>query len=121
MLKQYVPHAKRKGSKPAFTRRNLYLRDCFCCRRASSPETGRLLSRPPLPQRKRPSRRGTRRWEALPTTPLRALLVVGRARRYCGKKGPVDKLTYDHVVPRAKKGPTSWTNVVTACKSDARA
>jgi len=68
VLKQYVPHAKRKGSKPAFTRRNLYLRDCFCC-------------------------------------------------RYCGNKGPVDKLTYDHVVPRAKNGPTSWTNVVTACKT----
>jgi len=67
VLKRYVPINKRQGSQPAFTRRNLYLRDAFCC-------------------------------------------------RYCGKRESVDKLTYDHVVPRARKGPTSWTNVVTACK-----
>ena len=67
VLKQYVPHSKRKRSKPAFTRRNLYLRDGFCC-------------------------------------------------RYCSKKASVDKLTYDHVVPRSKGGPTNWENVVTCCK-----
>ncbi|KAL1499794.1 hypothetical protein AB1Y20_012479 [Prymnesium parvum] len=32
VLKQYVPHNSRSRSRPAFTRRNLYLRDGFRCR-----------------------------------------------------------------------------------------
>ncbi|MGV6838860.1 MAG: HNH endonuclease [Planktomarina sp.] len=32
--------------------------------------------------------------------------------QYCGAKG---ELTFDHVVPRAKGGVTSWENVVAAC------
>ena len=32
--------------------------------------------------------------------------------QYCGSKGD---LTFDHVVPRASGGITSWTNVVAAC------
>jgi 5-methylcytosine-specific restriction endonuclease McrA len=32
--------------------------------------------------------------------------------QYCGSKGD---LTFDHVVPRADGGITSWTNVVAAC------
>jgi 5-methylcytosine-specific restriction endonuclease McrA len=32
--------------------------------------------------------------------------------QYCGAKGD---LTFDHVVPRAKGGVTSWENVVAAC------
>lgn len=32
--------------------------------------------------------------------------------QYCGKKG---ELTFDHIVPRASGGITSWENVVTAC------
>ncbi|WP_317054424.1 HNH endonuclease [Roseovarius rhodophyticola] len=32
--------------------------------------------------------------------------------QYCGSKGD---LTFDHVVPRAKGGITSWENVVAAC------
>jgi len=32
--------------------------------------------------------------------------------QYCGTKGD---LTFDHVVPRAKGGVTSWENVVAAC------
>ena len=32
--------------------------------------------------------------------------------QYCGAKGD---LTFDHVVPRARGGTTSWTNVVAAC------
>jgi len=35
--------------------------------------------------------------------------------QYCGQKPPVDELTYDHVVPRAQGGRTTWTNIVTAC------
>ena len=34
--------------------------------------------------------------------------------QYCGAKGD---LTFDHVVPRAKGGITSWENVVAACSA----
>lgn len=36
--------------------------------------------------------------------------------QYCGYKGPARALTFDHVHPRSKGGPTSWTNIVTACR-----
>lgn len=35
--------------------------------------------------------------------------------QYCGRKVARDEATYDHVVPRAQKGVTSWDNVVIAC------
>lgn len=35
--------------------------------------------------------------------------------QYCGKAMPAGALTFDHVVPRAAGGETSWTNVVAAC------
>lgn len=35
--------------------------------------------------------------------------------QYCGMKGKMDELTYDHVLPRAKGGLTEWGNIVTAC------
>lgn len=35
--------------------------------------------------------------------------------QYCGQGLPGGELTLDHVVPRCKGGPTSWTNVVAAC------
>ena len=39
--------------------------------------------------------------------------------QYCNKKFPINKLTYDHVIPRSKwthsESPTSWTNIVTSC------
>lgn len=35
--------------------------------------------------------------------------------QYCGNKAPISELTYDHVVPRAQGGKTSWTNIVTCC------
>lgn len=36
--------------------------------------------------------------------------------QYCGQQGSTKVLTLDHVVPASKKGPKSWTNVVTACR-----
>lgn len=36
--------------------------------------------------------------------------------QYCGKPNPSHELTFDHVVPRAKGGRTSWENVVAACQ-----
>lgn len=39
--------------------------------------------------------------------------------QYCHNKFPINKLTYDHVIPKSKwnkqNSPTSWTNIVTAC------
>lgn len=40
--------------------------------------------------------------------------------QYCGIQYPISQLTYDHVIPKSKwkneESPTSWTNIVTACK-----
>lgn len=39
--------------------------------------------------------------------------------QYCGKQFNVNKLTYDHVIPKSKwqnkSSPTCWINIVTAC------
>lgn len=35
--------------------------------------------------------------------------------QYCGARCPIDRLTYDHVVPRSRGGKTSWDNIVSAC------
>lgn len=41
--------------------------------------------------------------------------------QYCNQRKEIQKLTYDHVIPKAKwknnlnGSPTSWTNIVTAC------
>mmetsp|Transcript_512 Transcript_512/g.661 ORF Transcript_512/g.661 Transcript_512/m.661 type:complete len:309 (+) Transcript_512:98-1024(+) len=37
--------------------------------------------------------------------------------QYCAKHFRPLQLTYDHVIPRSKGGPTSWDNVVTCCFS----
>lgn len=36
--------------------------------------------------------------------------------QYCGEKRLARELTFDHVIPRSQGGPTSWTNIVTACR-----
>jgi 5-methylcytosine-specific restriction endonuclease McrA len=35
--------------------------------------------------------------------------------QYCGIQVPKNSYTYDHVIPRAHGGKTSWDNIVTAC------
>ena len=35
--------------------------------------------------------------------------------QYCGARRPTQELTFDHLVPRARGGRTTWENVVTAC------
>jgi 5-methylcytosine-specific restriction endonuclease McrA len=35
--------------------------------------------------------------------------------QYCGQRGPTELLSYDHVLPRAQGGKTTWENIVTAC------
>jgi len=37
--------------------------------------------------------------------------------QYCGRRHPTSELSLDHVVPRARGGRTSWTNIVCACTS----
>lgn len=36
---------------------------------------------------------------------------------YCGRVLPDAELTREHIVPQAQRGPDTWMNVVTACKS----
>ena len=35
--------------------------------------------------------------------------------QYCSHRFHTPELTFDHVIPRARGGRTSWTNIVTAC------
>jgi len=35
--------------------------------------------------------------------------------QYCGEQLPASVLTFDHVLPRAQGGRTTWTNIVTCC------
>lgn len=35
--------------------------------------------------------------------------------QYCDDRHPTSELTFDHVIPKCKKGQTTWENVVTAC------
>lgn len=35
--------------------------------------------------------------------------------QYCGKKGKMNNFTFDHVLPRAQGGKTTWENIVTCC------
>ncbi len=35
--------------------------------------------------------------------------------QYCNKQFNMSELTYDHVVPRAQGGKTTWTNITTSC------
>ena len=36
--------------------------------------------------------------------------------QYCGSKTVAEHLTFDHVIPKARGGRTSWSNVVAACE-----
>ena len=35
--------------------------------------------------------------------------------QYCNCEAPIAELTYDHVIPRAQGGKTTWENIVTCC------
>ena len=37
--------------------------------------------------------------------------------QYCDLKLPIKSLTFDHVLPQSKGGPTNWENIVTCCRS----
>lgn len=36
--------------------------------------------------------------------------------QYCGDRFPPGELTFDHVLPRSRGGPTTWANIVTSCQ-----
>lgn len=48
-------------------------------------------------------------------TRFNVFLRDGFTCQYCGDRPPTPRLTFDHVVPRARGGCTSWENVVAAC------
>ncbi len=50
-------------------------------------------------------------------TRFNVFLRDGFTCQYCESKRPAPELTFDHVIPRARGGRTSWENVVTACGS----
>ena len=35
--------------------------------------------------------------------------------QYCGARCSIDRLTYDHVIPRSRGGRTTWENIVSCC------
>jgi len=35
--------------------------------------------------------------------------------QYCGRRFPTSELSLDHIVPKAYRGKTTWTNIVCAC------
>lgn len=37
--------------------------------------------------------------------------------QYCGRKSSLNRLTYDHVIPRCEGGKTHWENIVMACQA----
>ncbi len=37
--------------------------------------------------------------------------------QYCGSSFRTNDLTFDHVIPKSRGGRTSWTNIVTACRT----
>jgi len=48
-------------------------------------------------------------------TRFNVFLRDGFTCQYCDHKSAAHELTFDHVIPRAHGGRTSWENVVTAC------
>ena len=48
-------------------------------------------------------------------TRFNVFLRDGFTCQYCGQRRATPELTFDHVIPRARGGRTSWDNVVTAC------
>lgn len=48
-------------------------------------------------------------------TRFNVFLRDGFTCQYCAQRRATPELTFDHVIPRARGGRTSWENVVTAC------
>ena len=53
------------------------------------------------------------------TPSLSRRLVLRRDRHlcaYCGQKFEEEELTWDHIYPQSRGGPSSWMNLICACK-----
>jgi len=62
-------------------------------------------------------KKGTRfRAHRIKFSRVNVMLRDGFRCQYCHEKFPMRDLTYDHVVPRAQGGRTTWENIVTACR-----
>jgi len=61
--------------------------------------------------------RKAHRWRAKPVKFSRVNIYArdGHCCQYCGVRCPIDRLTYDHVIPRSRGGRTSWDNIVSCC------
>lgn len=44
----------------------------------------------------------------------------GHRCQYCGKRFEPQRLTLDHIIPRAHGGPNTWDNLVACCEADNR-
>jgi 5-methylcytosine-specific restriction endonuclease McrA len=53
-------------------------------------------------------------WKVPPVNRREVFRRDGYTCQYCGS---TKKLTLDHVIPRSKRGPHTWDNVVTACEA----
>ncbi|UNC16235.1 HNH endonuclease (plasmid) [Acidiphilium multivorum] len=52
-----------------------------------------------------------------PKTRWNVILAYRFTCAYCGaSRLPVEDLTFDHVIPRSRGGPSTWMNIVLACR-----
>ena len=69
----------------------------------------------PMPAVVRVLRRFRRDRQAIRFSRLNIYIRDGFTCQYCGKRMDAEDLTFDHVVPRAAGGRTTWDNIVTCC------
>jgi len=69
----------------------------------------------PMPAVVRVLRRFRRDRQAIRFSRVNVYTRDGFACQYCGARMATEELTFDHVVPRAAGGRTTWENIVTCC------
>ena len=81
---------------------------------------GELIRSPsvcmPMPSVVRMTRAARRHRRTVRFSRAHVLLRDGFRCQYCSDAKRADELTYDHVVPRSRGGPTTWENIVAACR-----
>ena len=92
-----------------------------CADRVDTVETYDLFVRSPSLTLQVPSVIALKKYQPLDRPPAFTRFNVFLRDRFCcqycadAKSRPSTELTFDHVLPRARGGKTSWTNIVTAC------
>ena len=69
----------------------------------------------PMPSVVRVLRRFKREKQAIKFSRLNIYSRDAFTCQYCARQLPTEELNFDHVVPRAQGGATTWDNIVTAC------